>query len=109
MQCSTTQLPIVATRPPGTPSGCAISSQAMQDLSTDQSAGWHATQSLVQVVPDVVNVLEADAEADQRVGGIDRALRGVAGAALHRRLDRAEARDVDDEPGRLADRLGVVT
>jgi hypothetical protein len=53
-------------------------------------------QCLVEVAPEVVDVLAADAEADQ--GRTDALLAGERGAAFHRRLDPNQADGEVDDP-----------
>ena len=57
-------------------------------------------QGLLEVGPEVLDVLAADAHADQ--AGRDVLLAGEGAAALHRRLHAAEARRVPDDLGRGA-------
>ena len=68
-------------------------------LALREDAG-RARQRLLQVGPQVLDVLAPDADA-QEVLGHDAALGGVAGAALQRRLDAAEAGGVREHPDRV--------
>src|SRR3954463_14098608 len=64
-------------------------------------------ERLFEVVPEIVDVLAADADA-QEVLGDDLALGGVAGASLERALDSTEAGGVREDPHRVDERVGTL-
>ena len=72
----------------------------LERVGCHSSASISARKRLLEVGPELVDVLEADAEPEQVLG---HAVALPAAARLHRRLDAAEARRVRDQPRRRLD------